>query len=143
VTRPIGDPRSARRDPGTAPSERGADDRRVAYRRGITAEALAAWSLRLKGYGILSRRFRAAGGEIDLVVRRGRLLVFVEVKARADFDEALQAVTHETSRRVAAAAEAFVARRPRYADFDQRFDIVLVVPRRWPRHVIDAWRPDR
>ncbi|MFW5833612.1 MAG: YraN family protein, partial [Pseudomonadota bacterium] len=52
-------------------------------RRGHDAEARAAWWLRLKGFRILACRYRTPVGEIDLVARRGRLLVFVEVKYRA------------------------------------------------------------
>ena len=65
----------------------GEDDRRArrtAYLFGQKAETLAALWLRLKGYRILARRFRAPPGEIDLVARRGRVLALVEVKARAD-----------------------------------------------------------
>ncbi|MCW1842092.1 YraN family protein [Prosthecomicrobium hirschii] len=119
-----------------------ADPSRVsAYRWGLSAETRAAWLLRLKGYAILDRRFRAAGGEIDLVARRGRTVVFVEVKARATLDAALEALDDRTARRIAAAAEIWIARRPALQDFDQRFDLVAVVPRRWPHHMPDAFRP--
>jgi putative endonuclease len=117
-------------------------DRRAAYRLGISAETLAAWLLRLKGYRILDRRFKAGAGELDIVATRGRLIVFVEVKARAGFDDALEAVSAAAARRIAAAAEIWTARYPAFADFDQRFDFVLVVPRRWPHHMQDAFRPD-
>lgn len=124
-------PRPAR-DPAT---------RRRAYRLGLAAETLAAWALRLRGYRILDRRFKAAQGEIDLVVRRGRLVAFVEVKARPTFEAALDAVSETSARRIAAAAEWWIVKHPVYADYDQRFDFVLVVPGRWPKHVADAFRP--
>ncbi|MEJ1159690.1 YraN family protein [Prosthecomicrobium sp. N25] len=117
--------------------------RRQAYRRGLSAETLAAWALRLKGYAVIDRRYRSGAGEIDLVARRGRLLAFVEVKARQTREAALEAVSDTAARRIAAAAELWVARHPAFADFDQRFDIVLVVPRRWPHHMKDAFRPAR
>lgn len=61
-------------------------------RRGRAAERLAAWLLRLKGYRILERRLSTACGEIDLVARRGGVLVFVEVKRRGEPAAALGAL---------------------------------------------------
>lgn len=122
--------------------ERGVDERRRAEHLGLAAETRAAWALRLLAYRILARRFRCASGEIDLVARRGRTLVFVEVKARATLDQAVEAVTPAARARILAAADAFVARHPAYADFDRRFDVVAVLPRRWPRRLADAFRGD-
>lgn len=115
-------------------------DRRRAYAWGLRAEALAALSLQLKGYRVLSRRWRTRGGEVDLVVKRGRTIAFVEVKARSSFDSAAFALTPRGEARIARAAETWIAaRRPQ--GLDMRFDLVLVTPRRWPRHVPDAFRP--
>ena len=66
--------------------------RRKAERRGRRAELIAAWYLRLKLYRVLARRYRTPVGEIDLIVRRGRTIVFVEVKHRPSEAEALEAV---------------------------------------------------
>ena len=57
-------------------------DRRAGYARGLVAEGIAAWLLRLKGYRVLATRYRTPLGEIDIVARRGKVLAFVEVKAR-------------------------------------------------------------
>ena len=51
-----------------------------ADRRGHFAELIACWWLRLAGYQIVARRWRAVTGEIDLIAKRRRLLVFVEIK---------------------------------------------------------------
>lgn len=110
------------------------------YRLGRFAEVMCAWHLRLRGYRVLARRFRSPVGEIDLVARRGRVLAFIEVKARPDRDQALAAVTPRQRARVRRAAELFVAHRPRLAGCDFRFDVMLVTPGRLPAHVIDAWR---
>ncbi len=122
--------------------ERGRDERRRAESLGLTAETRAAWVLRLKLHVVLAHRFRCSSGEIDLVARRGRTLVFVEVKARDTLEAAIEAVTPRARARILAAADIFVARHPALADFDRRFDIVAVVPGRWPRHLVDAFRAD-
>ena len=108
---------------------------------GRCAEGLAAWSLRLRGYRIVARRFRTPLGEIDLVARRGRLLAFVEVKARTDLEQALLALSPRQRQRTARAAELFLLRHPAYAGHTLRFDLVAVRPWRLPRHLVDAWRP--
>lgn len=124
------------------PSPRGATARRqLAERRGRGAERLAAVLLRLKGYRVLARGFRLAVGEIDLVACRGGTVAFVEVKRRGDLIEAVESISSRQRRRIARAAEAFMAGRPDLAGKDQRFDVVLVAPRRLPRHILDAWRP--
>ncbi len=114
--------------------------RRKAYAWGLSAEIRAAWYLRLKGYRILARRYKVVRGEIDLIARRGRTIAFVEVKARPSEDAALEAVTWRARRRIEAAALAWGAANPAYADHDWRFDIVAILPGRWPRHVVDAYR---
>ena len=114
---------------------------RAAHASGLRAEAIAALLLQLKGYSVLARRMKTRAGEIDLVVRRGRSLVFVEVKARQDMDAAAEALQGRQRARLARAAEIFIGARPALMDLDIRFDLVLVVPRRWPRHLPDAWRP--
>lgn len=115
-------------------------ERRRAQRRGRAAEWCAALWLRLGGYRILARNWRVGAGEIDLVARRGRRLVFVEVKARADQASALEAVSARQQARIRRAAEAFVAGRPDLATLEQSFDAILVLPWRLPRRVPDAWR---
>lgn len=102
---------------------------------------LAAALLRLKGYRILARDYRAGVGELDIVARRGRLLAMVEVKRRRDMAAALAAVTARQQRRIARAAQAFVARHVGLGDLDIRFDVIVVRPHRPPRHIKDAWRP--
>jgi len=114
-------------------------ERRAAFRRGLSAESRAALLLLLKGYRILARRWQSPVGEIDIVARRRRVLVFVEVKARGKLDDAAEAVTDRQRRRTAAAAEAWLAAHPRQAYAEIRFDAVLVLPRRWPRHLAAAF----
>ena len=114
--------------------------REVAERRGRRGETLAAWYLRLAGWRILDRRVKTPRGEIDLIARRGRTVAFVEVKWRAGEAELGLAIDAYRLRRVAAAAEAVA---PRYAATQDtlRIDVLLLAPRRWPRHIANAWQP--
>jgi putative endonuclease len=116
--------------------------RRRAHRRGRWAELLCLWHLRCRGYRVLARRFRVKSGEIDLIVRRGRVLAAVEVKARADYASAGAAVLGRQRRRIARALEHYLAVHPDLGALDRRFDVMLVVPGRLPRHLVDAWRVD-
>ena len=112
--------------------------RLAAEQRGRRAERIAAWWLRLHGYRILGQRVRNPRGEIDIVARRGRVVAFVEVKARASEKELETAIDAYRFRRVVAAAEVAI---PHYCGerFDARFDIILLVPGRWPRHLTNVW----
>jgi putative endonuclease len=80
-----------------------------------------------KGYRPLARRFAAAGGEVDLVVRRGGTIAFVEVKARGALEDALTAITAEKRRRFSRAARAWLARHPRAAGLTWRADAVEIL----------------
>lgn len=119
------------------------NDRRQAERRGRFAETIAALYLNLKGYRVVARRFKTPVGELDLVMRRGKTLVFVEVKARRSHDEAILAVSPAARRRLLRAADAFIGRHPEAAALTLRFDVVALAPRRMPQHLVDAFGTDR
>ncbi|MBI1238011.1 MAG: YraN family protein [Alphaproteobacteria bacterium] len=124
---------------------RGEARRLATHDAGEGAEWWAALALRLKGYRILERRYRAGRGEIDLIAtppfsRRNGVVAFIEVKRRADEALASEALTADKRRRMASAASVYLARHPRFADAAQRYDLMLIVPGRWPVHVIDAWQ---
>lgn len=108
--------------------------------QGRRGEVLAGWFLRIKGWRILARRVKTPRGEIDLVVRRGRVLAFVEVKWRARAEDLDLAVDAYRLRRVVAAAEAIAARHARPGDV-LRFDVLLLAPGRFPRHMANALMP--
>ena len=116
--------------------------RMAAFRRGVSAESVAAILLGAKGYRTIARRWKSPVGEIDLVVKRGRLIVFVEVKARKDLDQAAESVLVRQRRRIVAAAEAWLAAHPEHAGYDMRFDAVLVSPGRMPQHIVSAFEAD-
>jgi putative endonuclease len=113
--------------------------RSAAFRLGVSAESRAALFLAAKGYRTLAKRWKTPVGEIDLVVKRGGLIVFVEVKARARLDDAAEAVLPRQKRRIIAAAEAWLAAHPEHAGYDLRFDAVLVAPGKLPQHIVSAF----
>lgn len=112
--------------------------RRKAYAFGLRAETVAVLYLRLKGWRILSRRYLAKGGEIDVVAMRAGVLAFVEVKARPEIDDARVSITFEKRRRISRAARQFVSRNPWAMSKTIRGDAIFLAPRRWPRHVPGA-----
>ncbi len=114
---------------------------------GQRGEALALRYLERRGYEVLERNYRTRYGEIDLVVRRGTTLVFVEVKSRRGtaFGEPLEAVTPRKQEQVRLMAEQYLAERdPQFVDgFEEmRFDALGVLVGRGThdvRHVEDAF----
>ncbi len=111
----------------------------AAFRTGLSAENRAAVYLMAKGYRILAKRFRTPYGEIDIVARRRNLVVFVEVKARASLDEAAYAVTPRQQARIIDAAQVWLMAHPEHVEFELRFDVMLIAPRRLPRHLLAAF----
>ena len=114
-------------------------DRRKSERAGRQAEKIAAWLLRFEGYRIIAERYASPVGEIDLIAARGSLLVFVEVKRRRSREAALSSLGPTQQRRIARAAEAFLAENPPLRAHECRFD-VIAIGGFWPHHVEDAWR---
>lgn len=118
-------------------------ERVKAFRLGLSAESRAAMLLVAKAYRIMARRWKTPFGEIDIVARRRRTLVFVEVKARDSIDEALEAVTERSKRRIVAAAELWLAHHPDDANTEIRFDVMVVAPGKIPRHIANAFDATR
>ncbi len=113
----------------------GRSERLARLKRGASGEFLAAILLMTRGYRILARRHRTPYGEVDIIAVRFGRLAFVEVKRRPTFAEAEAALSTHQARRIADAAEYWVAKHPRYRNHEMGLDAVLVVPRRWPRHL--------
>jgi putative endonuclease len=96
--------------------------------RGEAAERRALWWYRLRGWKILGENVWAAGSEVDLIVRRGSVLRFVEVKEKrgSRFGDPLEMVTAEKQRRLRRAAETWLCARPELARLRIGFDVVAV-----------------
>jgi len=100
-----------------------------------SGERLAARHYRLRGYRILAANARAAGHELDLVVRRGRRLVFVEVKERAreGYGGPVGAVDREKRRRVRRAAASWLQAHPETAELEIGFEVAAITDGRLER----------
>ncbi len=94
-------------------------------RVGARGEDLAAEYLRGKGYSIVERNYRAAGGEVDIIARKGDSLVFVEVKTdrSGEFGPPELWVTPAKRRQIAKVASAYLAKNPA-SGLEIRFDVI-------------------
>ena len=97
-------------------------------RAGTEAERRVRRYYRLRGYRVLAANVRAGGNELDVVLRRGRRLVFSEVKARSGhtFGDPWEAVGLEKQRRLRRAAEGWLARHPELVELEVAFEVVAV-----------------
>lgn len=109
-----------------------------AYQKGLWAERLAEFFLRLKGYRCLHRRYKTPLGEIDLIMRKGKYLIGVEVKARTKKENALDCLQISQQRRITRALELFQVRHSLYHHCTLRCDFVLLVGFKMC-HIKEAW----
>ncbi len=84
--------------------------------QGHSAEAQAAAHYRANGYTLLETRFKTPQGEIDLIARNGTIIIFIEVKARASIEAAMQSVTPKQWHRIIAVAQSYIAQQDPNAD---------------------------
>ncbi|MBO7484121.1 MAG: YraN family protein [Alphaproteobacteria bacterium] len=115
------------------------------YKAGHFAEKIALLWLMCKGYWPIETNFmvgRGTGaGEVDLIVRRGKTLVFVEVKKRPTEEKARLAIRSKNQTRIQRSSEVFLMRHPQYRHFNIRYDAVFISPKHFPKHLKNAWRP--
>ena len=103
------------------------------YKRGMWAEYVTVLYVWLHGYWVLRHRYRSHTGEIDLIAKRGKTLVFVEVKLRKDITSALESISHRQQQRMQATAECFMRDNRRYQGYAMRLDVMVFSrkPLRW------------
>jgi putative endonuclease len=117
--------------------------KRDAELRGRHSEFWAVLCLICKFYRVLGQRVKTKFGEIDLVaLSPDGTLCFIEVKARELEGAAVEAITGRQRSRIERAAALYLSAHPALRHKAVRFDAILVTPRRWPRHLKDAWRPE-
>ena len=111
--------------------------RQAALAKGRWGERLALVALLLRFYRIEARNYAAQGGEIDIIARRGRVIAFVEVKARTDYAQSETAIGQAKLTRMARAASHWLSRHAWAQGYALRIDAIDIVPGRWPRHRMD------
>ena len=122
-----------------SPSKTPSRQRVAAERRGHLGEALALWFLLARFYRLRDRRYKTPLGEIDLVVEKAGIIVFVEVKLRARTADDHQTHAAVNRARITRAAQFWQSRHPADLGKDYRFDVILLAQGRWPRHLINAF----
>lgn len=113
--------------------------RKRAQRWGTISEWIAAASLFLKGYRILAMRHKTKLGEVDIIARKKDLIIMVEVKARRTIEEAYDAVTHASQKRIENAGDLWLAKQKNPHLLSVRYDIIAVRPWKWPVHYENAF----
>lgn len=108
------------------------------YKKGWRAENLAVVILWIKGYKIMTRRFRSPAGEIDVIARRGNRFVFIEVKQRSSQEAALSAISNRQQQRIRRATEFYFLKYPRLKASEIRFDVMAFWPWKWC-HLKNVW----
>lgn len=98
----------------------------VGYYAGLAAEDLVAIDYRRRHHTVAAQRWRGAGGEIDLILRNGDGVIFVEVKKSKTFARAASRLGRRQMDRLCASASEFLAGEPRGQLTDVRFDLAMV-----------------
>ena len=115
-----------------------------AYLSGRAAELKACSFLQNKGYKLVAKNTRTTRGiganEIDLIMKKDKTLVFIEVKKRTNITDSAYAITPAMQKRIYRAAEIFLAKHPEFQNYFCRFDALLICDDKSPVHLIDAWR---
>ncbi len=114
--------------------------RQKAEKFGRNGEFWAILYLRAQGFSILGQRIKSKNGELDTIAKRGQLLVFVEVKARADLAMLVEAFESVRQDRIVGAAQYWLSQNPSFANHTIRFDVIGLAPFRWPVHIVDAFQ---
>lgn len=114
--------------------------KQAAEKHGRKGERFAAIWLALQGWRTIAKRVKTPRGEIDLIMKRGDVVAFIEVKWRKRAADLDHAIDEYRLRRVAAAVEA-VAHEYVTGDETTRIDVMLLAPGRRPRHIVNAWQP--
>lgn len=114
--------------------------RKKAETKGRIAEQIAQIILTLKGYAIIESRFKCPFGEIDIIAKRGKIIAFIEVKARQTHEIGILAINANNRKRILAAADYYCMRNSWTNSCARRFDGFIFAKGRFPKHMKDAFR---
>jgi putative endonuclease len=109
------------------------------YKLGLFGEFIAVIFLRIKFYSILKTRYKNNFGEIDIICKKGKSLIAVEVKTRNKNFEIGEIITENQKRRVVNSMANFVSKNQKYVDYNVRFDVIAIRPFRIPLHLQNCW----
>lgn len=112
---------------------------KIAALIGQEGEYFALLLLRLKGYKCLARNYKTPLGEIDLVMKKRKEIIFVEVKSRPTQKEALEALRDAQKKRILKSGQWFLNQHKEYTHYQYRFDVIAIAPKTWPKHIQNAW----
>lgn len=96
------------------------------YHNGLAAEDIAERAYLARGATTLARRFRSEAGEIDLIMKEGPLIIFVEVKARRNHARAAHSISQKQWQRIGLSAQIYLDEHAIATTTDLRFDAVLI-----------------
>jgi putative endonuclease len=109
-----------------------------AYKFGLIAEVFARLYLRIKFYKILAKRYKSPFGEIDIIAKKNNQIIFIEVKARENIG-LMDFISARQQRRINKSAEYFISSKPKYRNYNIRFDAIIMNRYFWPKHFISYW----
>ncbi len=112
--------------------------RQIRYYFGLLAEHIACLYLRLKFYQIIAKRYKTPFGEVDIIARKGRRIIFIEIKARRD-TSLMDFISKHQQQRITQAAQYFLLKFSKYQTYDLRFDAIIMNRYFWPKHFISYW----
>lgn len=111
----------------------------TSYKKGIWAEYAVCVYLMLRGYRVLKLRYKTKLGEVDIVACKGKCLHFIEVKYRKKIMDAAESITPKARARIARSAQIYSAAYPKKHDYAMSFDVVLIAPPFFMKHLDNAW----
>lgn len=110
----------------------------ISYYFGIIAEKFSAWYLRLCLYKILQHRFKTPFGEIDLIAKKNKQIIFIEIKARNNIKN-MDFISPRQQKRINKSAEYFILSHPKYKSYLIRFDAIYVSKYFFLKHLKNYW----
>lgn len=109
------------------------------YKFGIVAEYIVILYLTFKFYKIIHSRYRSKAGEIDIIAQKGRLIIFIEVKARKNKRGIFEVLSKSQQQRIIRSSELFMAQNRKFTGYDMRFDLIVITPGLFIKHIKNAW----
>lgn len=108
------------------------------YLFGLLAEHIAIWYLRIKFYKIIAHRYKSPFGEIDIIAKKGKEIIFLEIKARKKLEH-FELISKRQHSRIIKAAEFFLLQHSKFKGHNLRFDVMFLGKNLLPLHFKNYW----